>query len=113
MKPLSETYKELGIDFTFPIEICNSNGRLTYRESSDGYWWKCEYDDNGNKTYHENSDGYKMSTPRSQPSERLVTNYDEIAELKGQLVELRKMLSEQREVTAELRKEITELERGG
>ena len=36
MKPLSETYKELGIAFSFPIEIMEANDRLTYWENSDG-----------------------------------------------------------------------------
>jgi hypothetical protein len=36
MKKLSETYKELGIAFTFPIEIKDANGNETYYEDSDG-----------------------------------------------------------------------------
>ena len=58
MKPLSETYKELGIAFTFPVEIKNSKGRRTYYEGSDGRWFKKEYDSKGNLTYYEDSDGY-------------------------------------------------------
>ena len=58
MKKLSETYKELGIDFTFPIEITNANGDPTYSEDSDGDWYKYEYDANGNETYFERSDGF-------------------------------------------------------
>ena len=42
-------------------------------------------------------------------SDTLVTNYDEVAELKGQLAELRQMLAELHEVNAELHKEIAEL----
>jgi YD repeat-containing protein len=57
MKTLSETYKELGIGFTFPIKIKDSNGRATYYEDSYGYWSKREYDANGNETYYENSNG--------------------------------------------------------
>ena len=57
MNKLSETYKELGIEFTFPIEITNDNGKQTYRENSDGYWDHREYDKDGNQTYSENSDG--------------------------------------------------------
>ena len=30
MKKLSEIYKELGIAFTFPIEINDAKGKLTY-----------------------------------------------------------------------------------
>ena len=58
MKKLSETYKELGIDFTFPIEITNEKGNRTYYEDSNGYWYRCEYDKNGNLTYFEDSSGY-------------------------------------------------------
>mgnify|MGYP006441809909 CR=1 FL=1 len=86
MKPLSETYKELGIEFTFPIEIKDAHGNetyfegskgfsykrehdfkgnVTYFEDSDGYWYKREYDANCNVTYTEDSDGYKSGTSRS------------------------------------------------
>ena len=86
MKPLSETYKELGIAFTFPIEIKNAKGNVTYSEDSDGYcykreydandnvtyfegsddfWHKWEYDSKGNETYSEDSKGVKRGTPKS------------------------------------------------
>ncbi len=86
MKKLSETYKELGIEFTFPILIKDSNGYATYYENSDefwykreydsngnvtyyedsaNYWYKCEYDANGIETYYENSTGFKRGTPKS------------------------------------------------
>jgi len=67
MKPLSETYKELGIAFTFPIIIKDSNGNETYHENSydrwEGceyyeLWYRCEYDANDNLTYHEDSDDF-------------------------------------------------------
>jgi len=58
MKPLSETYKELGIEFTFPIEIVGTNGNQTYCEDSSGYCEKYEWDDNGRAKYFEDSDGY-------------------------------------------------------
>jgi len=57
MKKLSETLTELGIAFTFPIEIRNEDGDGTYYEDSEGFWHKREYDDNGNRTYYEDSDG--------------------------------------------------------
>ena len=57
MKKLSETYKELGIDFTFPIEIKDDNGNRTYFEDSNGFWCRREYDENGNLTYFEDSNG--------------------------------------------------------
>ena len=86
MKPLSETYKELGIAFSFPIEINDAKGNETYYENSDGYWerserdakgnetyfenssdfWeRWEHDANGYVTYFENSDGFKEGTPKS------------------------------------------------
>ena len=93
MKKLSETLTELGIAFTFPMEIEDTNGNKTYYEDSNGYWtkweydnkgnetysedscgyWrKYEYDSNGNKTYYEDSTGFKKGTPRSaKDSERL------------------------------------------
>ena len=58
MNKLSETYRELGIAFTFPIEITNEKGNSTYYERSDGLWWRYEYDENGNETYYETSGGY-------------------------------------------------------
>jgi len=72
MKPLSDTYKKLGIDFTFPIEINDAEGNQTYYEDSDGYWYKHEYDAKGNQTYREISNGFKEGTPRSQSYERKV-----------------------------------------
>ena len=86
MKPLSETYKEQDIAFTFPIEIKDAKGNRTYFEDSEGYWcrWECdangnktyfedwedywcrwECDAKGNRTYFEDSEGYKCGTPKS------------------------------------------------
>ena len=56
--PLSDTYKKLGIAFTFPIEIKDENGNTTYFERSDGLWLRREYDKNGKQTYYEDSDGF-------------------------------------------------------
>ena len=58
MKKLSDTYKELGIAFALPINIKDSKGKETYRENSNGFWYKNEYDSKGNQTYHEDSSGY-------------------------------------------------------
>ena len=58
MKKLSETYKELGIDFTFPIVVKDKKGNETYFEGSDGFWASCEYDENGKVTYCETSGGF-------------------------------------------------------
>ena len=56
MKLLSETLKELGIAFRYPIMIEDSNGKETYYESSKGYWRRWERDANGDVNYYENSD---------------------------------------------------------
>jgi len=76
MKKLSDTYKELGIDFSFPIEIKDANGKETYYEDSEGFWRKYDYDANGNETYYENSYGYKKVTPRSQSCDGKVVEID-------------------------------------
>ena len=55
MKKLSETLTELGIAFSFPIEIKDANGKETYYEDGDDYWYKYERDSNGYSTYFENS----------------------------------------------------------
>ena len=65
MKKLSETYKELGIAFSFPIEIKDANGNETYYEDSNGNWGKWEFDANGKQTYYEDSNGVKKGTPHS------------------------------------------------
>jgi len=65
MKKLSETLTELGIAFTFPIEIKDANGRVTYFALSNGYWCRREYDARGYKTYYENSTGVKKGTPKA------------------------------------------------
>jgi hypothetical protein len=58
MKKLSDTLKEMGVEFTFPIEIKNEAGKETYFENSRGYWYKRKYDSEGNETYYENNDDY-------------------------------------------------------
>ena len=60
MKKLSETYKELGIAFSFPIEIKDADGTVTYYEGNDGYWCKYEYDAKGNRTHFLHSCGYSV-----------------------------------------------------
>ena len=57
MKKLSETYKELGIAFTFPIEIYDAKGKATYYEDSEGFWQRWERNANGKVAYYEDSDG--------------------------------------------------------
>ena len=48
--------------FNQPIEILDitvydTNDKIIYNESSNGYWVKVEYDANGNTIYYEDSDG--------------------------------------------------------
>ena len=65
MKKLSETLTELGIAFSFPIEITDANGKVTYYESSYGCWYKYEYNAQGIADYYENSEGDTWGTPPS------------------------------------------------
>ena len=58
MKKLSDTYKALGIAFSFPIEITDANGRVTYHEDSNGYWERFERDAKGRPTYSEDSNDF-------------------------------------------------------
>ena len=58
MKKLSDTYKALGIAFSFPIEIMEANDRVTYFEDCDDYWERYERDVKGRPTYHEDSNGF-------------------------------------------------------
>jgi len=60
MKKLSETYKELGIAFSFPIRIKDAKGNETYYENSNDLWYKYEYGANGKVTYFEDSNGFKV-----------------------------------------------------
>jgi hypothetical protein len=43
---------------TFPFVIKDKDGKIIYREDSDGFWSKIEYDGNGNEIRFENSNGY-------------------------------------------------------
>ena len=65
MKLLSETLTELGIAFSFPIEIYDAKGKLTYYENSNDDWERYERDAKGYETYYENSEGVKQGTPKS------------------------------------------------
>jgi hypothetical protein len=42
----------------FPFEIKDKNNNEIYYESSNGIWWKQEYDSNNNRIYSENSNGF-------------------------------------------------------
>ncbi len=74
MKKLSDTYKELGVDFTFPIKIKDADGNQTYYENSNGFWCRQEYDANGNETYCEDRDGPKRGTPTNQRHWRIFSD---------------------------------------
>ena len=55
---LAQAYKEQFGKVSYPFNIYDANGNVTYYEYSSGYWWKGEYDANGKQTYFEVSDGY-------------------------------------------------------
>lgn len=55
---LAKAYKQQFGKVTYPFQIYDDNGNITYHEASTGYWVKREYDSNGNQTYLENSYGY-------------------------------------------------------
>ena len=42
----------------FPFVIKDAQGNEIYREDSDGFWSKREYDDKGKQIYYENSNGF-------------------------------------------------------
>lgn len=56
---LAQAYKKQFGKVSYPFEIFDANGKLTYHEASNGYWWKYEHDANGNRTYVETSSGYR------------------------------------------------------
>jgi len=39
------------------LRLYDVNGKATYYETSDGWWYKCEYDANGKVIYRESSTG--------------------------------------------------------
>jgi hypothetical protein len=69
MKKISDTLKELGVIFSFPIKIMDANGNVTYFEDSDDFWYKSEYDTYDKETYSEDSEGKKKGTPKSSKVE--------------------------------------------
>src|SRR6056300_134947 len=65
---LAQAYKKQFGKVSYPFEIYDSKGNMTYHEDSKGYWSKTEYDSKGNQskteydskgneTYYENSTG--------------------------------------------------------
>jgi len=81
MKKLSETLTEMGIAFSFPIEIKEANDRVNYYEDSDDFWYRYEYDANRRRTYYEDSNGKKRGTPRSAKSAK--TREGKVVEVDG------------------------------
>jgi len=65
-------------DFAFVIE--DKNGKEIYREYSDGYWSKLEYNNKGNVIYSENSDGVIID---KRPKPMIELTLQDIAEMKG------------------------------
>jgi hypothetical protein len=67
--------QELGItEFPYIEYVLHRNG--TYCETSDGYWYKSEYDDNGNCTYREDSYGDKEhNTMKTKAQELGITEF--------------------------------------
>ena len=55
---LAQAYKQQFGKVSYPFEVFDANVKLTYFETSDGYWRKSEYDSKGNETYYETSNGY-------------------------------------------------------
>lgn len=49
--------QQLGVK-EFPFSIKDSKGNEIYSESSEGYWWKSDYDSMSVRIYYEDSDGY-------------------------------------------------------
>jgi hypothetical protein len=53
---------------TFPFEIKDENGNTIYREFSNKYWVKSEYDQDGNEIYAEDSYGdITDNRPKPEP----------------------------------------------
>jgi YD repeat-containing protein len=55
---LAQAYRKQFGKVLYPFRVYDSNGKLTYHETGNGYWTKCEYGSNGKLTYYENSNGY-------------------------------------------------------
>lgn len=72
---LAQAYKKQFGKVSYPFEVFDANGKLTYHEASNGYWSKSEYDANGNRTYYENSKGYW--TKREYDSNSNETYYED------------------------------------
>lgn len=67
--------QQLGIT-EFPYYEYDSNGNLTYIESSDGDWAKYEYDDNGNEIYCEDSYGEIVDNRPNKSKLRIIRTSD-------------------------------------
>ena len=60
-----EIFHEGNTKSKIPIEIRDTNGKVTYYEDSNRFWAQWERDDNGNQAYYEDSNGSKWGTPKS------------------------------------------------
>ena len=107
----------------FPFEIMDKNGREIYRELSDGYWSKYEYDSNGDEIYFEDSDGYwikreydsngniiywENSTGRTFDN-RHKSCEGKIVEIDGKKYELKEMKKTAEEITNEMMEQTDEM----
>ena len=72
MKKLSETLTELGIAFSFPIEIKDSRGNVTYLEDNGVFCCRWEHDSRGNVTYYEDLDGVKRGISRADSEGKVI-----------------------------------------
>ena len=96
MKPLSETLTELGIGFSFPIEIMEANDRVTYYEDSDDYWEIYERDVKGSPTYHEDSNGFWQKWKRNADGD--VLYYEDSTGVKKGIPEASIILDEEESI---------------
>jgi uncharacterized protein RhaS with RHS repeats len=71
---LAQAYKKQFGKVSYPFEIYDSNGNMTYHEDSKGNQSKTEYDSKGNETYYEDSAGHWSK--REYDSNGNVTYYE-------------------------------------
>jgi hypothetical protein len=55
---LAQAFKKQFGEVSYPFDIYDSNGSMTYHEDNNGYWVKKEYNSKGNITYYKSSNGY-------------------------------------------------------
>ncbi len=57
-KRLSETYREMNIEFEFPIRVFNKNNRTVYTEYGNGYVEHYTYNDQNLLTSYKDNEGH-------------------------------------------------------